>query len=388
MVSYYVILGISETATEAEIKSAYKRQAVQYHPDKHQGNSEMEERFKEINAAYQVLSNPYERARHDLQIKFGYSSETYAQPETYTPPVYRKKRDYAPREIDWKENARATAYAFGFTFFIAIIVMSGIGLKTLYDNKQLDNLLLERRTQFDSARYFHSKGELEATFNLINGLGAFMDGERDMMDFKDELVKSVQEKGVQYFKDSEFESAVYFIELLERHTEVKTLSLKENLAVSYRELDQPEKSIEVYTQLLMLGYRNLSTYVEMAHIYRDELKDMETALSLFEKANEVAKNYYKSIWGEAYIITLSGNQLSEVHWDLYTGLANMYLLTGYPEKAVDATRWNIQVWPNRSENFMIASKGYESLGNIDMACERLYQARIIDPSISPNPICL
>lgn len=64
---YYKILGIERTATEKEIKSAYRRLARKYHPDVHDTDTkkEAEEKFKEINEAYEVLSDPQKRAKYD-----------------------------------------------------------------------------------------------------------------------------------------------------------------------------------------------------------------------------------------------------------------------------------------------------------------------------------
>jgi len=62
---YYKILGVDRNATEAEIKSAFRKLALQYHPDRNPGNKAAEEKFKEINEAYEVLSDPQKRARYD-----------------------------------------------------------------------------------------------------------------------------------------------------------------------------------------------------------------------------------------------------------------------------------------------------------------------------------
>ncbi|MER3558845.1 MAG: molecular chaperone DnaJ, partial [Armatimonadota bacterium] len=62
---YYAILGVPRNATEKEIKAAYRKLARQYHPDVNPGDKNAEERFKEINEAYQVLSDPEKRAAYD-----------------------------------------------------------------------------------------------------------------------------------------------------------------------------------------------------------------------------------------------------------------------------------------------------------------------------------
>ena len=67
---YYEVLGVAKTATADEIKKAYRKKAVQYHPDKNPGDKAAEEKFKEAAEAYEVLSDPQKRQRYD---QFGHA---------------------------------------------------------------------------------------------------------------------------------------------------------------------------------------------------------------------------------------------------------------------------------------------------------------------------
>src|SRR5713226_6231097 len=62
---YYEILGVKKTATEDEIKKAYRNLAKKYHPDKNKGNKEAENKFKEVSEAYAVLSDKEKREQYD-----------------------------------------------------------------------------------------------------------------------------------------------------------------------------------------------------------------------------------------------------------------------------------------------------------------------------------
>ena len=67
---YYEILGVSKNASDDEIKKAYRKLAIKYHPDKNPGDKEAENKFKEINEAHDVLSDKQKRARYD---QFGHA---------------------------------------------------------------------------------------------------------------------------------------------------------------------------------------------------------------------------------------------------------------------------------------------------------------------------
>ncbi len=87
---YYKILGVERSASADDVRKAYRKLAMQYHPDRNPGNKQAEDKFKEINEAYQVLSDPQKRARYD-QLGSAYSNW--------------QQRGGSPNDFDWSRWA-------------------------------------------------------------------------------------------------------------------------------------------------------------------------------------------------------------------------------------------------------------------------------------------
>ncbi|MHC2993499.1 molecular chaperone DnaJ [Pontibacter sp. HJ8] len=137
----YTILGVSHTASAQEVKLAYKRLALKYHPDRNQGNARAEELFKIVNAAYQILSNPGKRARYDLKLQYLQEQrQTIQQHQPYHNPRYRQTREPAsvserhyqniPRR-DERRFARKDLYITAG--FFAIMIVFSLLLKVTMD---------------------------------------------------------------------------------------------------------------------------------------------------------------------------------------------------------------------------------------------------------------
>ena len=125
MGTYYEILGIDHSADTAQIRAAYKRKAMLYHPDHNPGSKEAEEMFKMVNEAYHTLSDPLKKSRYDSRFTTSASTTIDYRREVNKMKYYRWQRMQQRRYVIDKDYIKIQGLAFlvftviaGFCFAI------------------------------------------------------------------------------------------------------------------------------------------------------------------------------------------------------------------------------------------------------------------------------
>lgn len=112
MSNLYRILGVTETASEEEIKKAYKTLSKKYHPDANPGNREAEEHFREISDAYAVLQNPKKRQEYDKELQENRNRKEKFWGRTDTGHSDRQHRGTA--DLHFRSTDEQFQHYFGF----------------------------------------------------------------------------------------------------------------------------------------------------------------------------------------------------------------------------------------------------------------------------------
>jgi curved DNA-binding protein CbpA len=100
MKDYYYILGINQTATNEELKKAYRKLSLKFHPDKNEGDEFFTERFKEIQEAYEILSNDTKRKNFDFKLNNNSSQENRYDSSNFNPEIEYFKTNRSNFEIN------------------------------------------------------------------------------------------------------------------------------------------------------------------------------------------------------------------------------------------------------------------------------------------------
>lgn len=181
--NYYTVLGLKRTATPPEIKAAYKQLAIQYHPDKHRGDLHFEERFKQVNEAYQVLSNPQKRRLYDLKLDYvvqqqrahQYAQQTYAQTRQ-RPPASVRERHYRP--IAKRKKFSKKDWQITIAFFLCLLVGSLV-VKVVMD-------YITAQNRYRNANAFIEQKQWSSAHSLLT----------EAIRFEDNFSEAYQKRGI------------------------------------------------------------------------------------------------------------------------------------------------------------------------------------------------
>ncbi len=145
---YYKILGIKKSASLEEIKLVYRKLSKKFHPDVNNGDEYFQERFKEIQEAYETLSNPEKRKIYDIKYDSFYKTDSSPKPPPPKPPNQPRPQQAA------KSNKKSNSQSWvRVVIFILIISLISAIMKGIRDDsaKQKDSLI-----KIDTADFSHS----------------------------------------------------------------------------------------------------------------------------------------------------------------------------------------------------------------------------------------
>lgn len=378
MINYYHILGVSSNASEAEIKTAYKTKAISYHPDKHKGDKNMEELFKQVNEAYQTLSNPYKRSNHDMMLKYGQVPPAVVHSSYGRKSNYQKQRRYAPQMSNWK----ATAYAFLFAFTIALIMKTGMYIADEYKAREKAEILAGRRNIFDQVKTAYNQGDLKQSLHLLSDLGYFWSEERDMRDFKDFLLVEIKDKGDELLAEGKFEKAISHYDMLKDYSVSNTISYLKKIAMAYQGMGEVGKALEVFQMMHLYGYRSTSFYLEMGMLFEEGMQDLDKALNYYKIGADMASSEYEITIGSAYPIVINSSMVPESHYQLYMKVAQTYQKLGQYRQAIDAVAWTKEIWQDSLLQYRIEAESFRALGQRAAMRNTIQSAKLIDPHFS------
>jgi len=358
--SYYEILGVSSTATSAEIKSAYKRLALQFHPDRNQGNSEAEEKFKQINIAYQTLSDTSARMRYDAYRNYEsfYQSATYTRNAEYTythPPDTESTSPSnpaaAPTESDFQYALR---WIIGFFVVVIIAVTGYYSIQAWRVSDRIEKTIIAKNELLRQAQIYESQMRYEEAIIHLDSLLRITAGYNEVFAYRQALLEKMLAEADKLFDRQKYAEALRIWQIANQSQQGK-YDLYMRIASCYERLNQPEQALHIYHLLTNRYEQFLEPYYRKALVFA-ELKQDKEALAVCDSAVKILAQEYTNKYGEAYPILIEPNIFSEIHLKVFCMRARTHHQLNNTRRAVNDCDWAIQLFPNRPEPYLLKGK--------------------------------
>ncbi|HEX8041558.1 MAG TPA: DnaJ domain-containing protein, partial [Chryseosolibacter sp.] len=209
MQDFYEALGISRTATNAQIKAAFKKMAMRYHPDHNPGNKHAEETFKLLNEAYHTLTDPLKRSRYDARFHI----ITDQLNDAYWQEVKRKRYQQWKQSHDNRYRVDKNYFKIQGLAFLVFLLIAGfcfavINTAHYYVRQQQMEKWRANSQQLKQVNGLFGAGKFHDAFATLHVLE-----EKDPLDFRfgfvrDSLVAALRKQADDEFRQQDFNAAV------------------------------------------------------------------------------------------------------------------------------------------------------------------------------------
>lgn len=381
---YYQVLGLTNSATSTEIRAAYKRLAMQYHPDRNPNNPQAEEMFKVVNEAYHILSDPLKKSRYDARM---HSVDTY-QTDEYWRKVQRE------RYARWKQAQQRPRYVFDKEYFrvqglalLVFIVIAGfcfalIRTGNYFYQKKLAQIHAENLKKIASVDSLYNLGKIEDAFAMLKFLREQQPAEYQFLYARDSLVAVLRSSAKTLFTTQQFSKSLYQLKILKEQEFPPRMETLERIAYCYYQLGDYPEAVATFKQIQVLRPWDVTLTYQIGIIYQSYLNNADEALHYFTLAKSQFKSSMSSIYGEAFEVVMIPADVPDVYNEVFRARAKLNMeLKNYTEVITDCN-WAIFLRPGQGDMYKLRALAKIETNYTNRLCEDLNAARQLGENVT------
>ena len=376
MQDFYEALGVSSSANQTQIKAAFKKMAMRYHPDRNPGNKQAEETFKLLNEAYHTLSDTIRRSRYDSR----FNLITEELNEAYWQEIKRKRYQY------WKQS-RETRYRLDKNYFkiqglafLVFLILSGfcfavVNTTQYFVRQQQLEKWRANSLQLKQANGLFAEGKFHDAFNLIEGME-----EKEPLDFRfgfirDSLVAALRKQADKEFRENDFPAAVSHYLVLKNYEHPIRYETLENMSMCQYYLGNYKESLEALKHLHNQQPGNLGLVYKIGLINLEKLDNPQEALQYFNMGKKLFKENLSQVYGNAFQIVMNPLDAPDIYYSIFIGRALTNMKLGNFKDAVTDCNWSIYLRPEGGEGYYLRAAANIGAKNYPAVCDDILKAR-------------
>ena len=376
MQDFYEALGVSRTASQTQIKAAFKKMAMRYHPDRNPGNREAEETFKFLNEAYHTLSDPVKRSRYDSRFHI----ITDEVNDAYWQEIKRKRYHQWRQTHDSRYRLDKNYFKIQGLAFLVFLILSGfcfavINTAHYYVRQQQMEKWRANSLQLKQVNGLFGEGKFQDAFTLIRAME-----ERDPLDFRfgfvrDSLVAALRKKADHEFGQKDFRSAVSHYLVLKNYEHPVRYETLENMSMCQYYLGNYKESLEALKHLHNQQPGDLGLVYKIGLINLERLDNPQEALQYFTMGKKLFKENLSRVYGNAFQIVMNPQDAPDIYFSIfkYRALANMKL--GNYADAITDCSWAIFLRPQDAEGYYLRAVAKINTKDFAAVCDDIMKAK-------------
>ncbi len=376
MQDFYEVLGITRTATQTQIKVAFKKMAMRYHPDRNPGNKEAEETFKLLNEAYHTLSDSVKRSRYDSRFHI----ITEELNDAYWQEVKYKRYQQWRKSQDKRYRLDKNYFKIQGLAFLVFLVISGfcfaiINTAHYYVRQQQMEKWRANSRQLDQVNGLFGEGKFHDAFNMISVME-----EKEPLDFRfgftrDSLVAALRQRADQEFLSKDFTSAVTHYLVLKNYEHPVRYETLENMSICQYYLGNYKESLEALKHLHNQQPGDLGLVYKIGAINLEKLDNPREALQYFTMGKKLFKDNLSRVYGNAFQIVMNPQDAPDIYFSIFKARALTNLKLGYFQEAVTDCNWAVFLRPEDGEGYYLRALGNINSKTFPAVCDDLAKAR-------------
>ncbi|HEY4653108.1 MAG TPA: DnaJ domain-containing protein [Cyclobacteriaceae bacterium] len=379
MINYYAILDIDRNANSTEIRAAYKRQAMVYHPDRNAGEKEAEEHFKMVNEAYHVLSDSLKKAKYDSWLD-PHTPDQFS--DEYWREV-RKRRYYAYRRAQTSTyRIDRDYYQVQALAFLVFLLLSGLCFAMIHTVNYFIDLRQasewrENSLHLKQVNALFDAGHFNEAFSMIKGLRKDEPLEFRFMFAQDSLLSELRQRAEREFNNKNFEDASHYYTILGKEENPVRMETLQKIASCQYYLGNFGESLHPLKHLLNQQPWNLDLVYRIAMINLDNLDNKREALHYLTMGKRLFKKNLTEVYGAAFEVVMDPSDVPEIYYYIFIARAKANIgLQNYTEAITDCN-WAVTLRSNKAEPYHLRAISKFRNSRYRSGCEDLTRAALL-----------